>query len=403
MSKNEFNENLLDNVANDTIKSRFKRTNLIIIILAFLYCIYRIYHVVFIDGKIYGFEFYTVIISGAAFILPVLAMQYLGLFVKWQPLIISMLLFSTETIGAMIDGEHDLYFNVLILLSMASAFYLEPKSYLAYFVSSGVILMFLYLTGILQFSEDSAINPDAPKLLAWVFYEVTTLGIFLLVKLVVQSISNIEKRDKQSLDLLAHAAELRDDDTGLHLLRTTYYAAIIIGDLMKNPHKNYLLAEKEGKYIVDTVKLHDIGKIGIDDAILRKTGSLTKEEFDIIKTHTQCGAKMFEDVIGTTDVRDALLSTAYNIAYGHHEKWDGSGYPRGLSGFDIPLCARIATVADVFDALTTERPYKKAFSARKAFDILYEEAGSHFDPYLIEIVKRHEEDFIRNLENLGDG
>ena len=214
-----------------------------------------------------------------------------------------------------------------------------------------------------------------------------------------RSIYLVEKRDKILLNVLARAGELRDSDTGDHLLRTTYYSAILTDGLLKNPQKNYTITKRKRNYIVETVKLHDIGKIAIPDNVLLKPGSLNKEEFEIIKTHIHHGAKIMDEAI--MDGQDELFSTAYDIAYGHHEKWDGTGYPRGLSGFDIPISARVTAVADVFDALTTERPYKKAFSAREAFDILYKDAGTHFDPYLIEIVKRQEKDFIQILEKFG--
>jgi putative two-component system response regulator len=133
------------------------------------------------------------------------------------------------------------------------------------------------------------------------------------------------------------------------------------------------------------------------DAVLLKPGRLTDEEFAIIKEHPAHAAAMLQDAVKELD--DTLLQTTMDIAYRHHEKWDGSGYPGGLRGTDIPLSARITAVADVFDALTSERPYKKAFPVSDALHILYETAGKHFDPYLIEIVKRHEQDFAAVIEN----
>ena len=382
----------------NAMKNRFKRINYLIIAVVFFYCTYRFYEVFSGGGEVFGDKILTLVWFGSACILSVWVLQRFALFLKWQPLIVSMLLFTAATAGAVIDGEFGLYFNILTLVSIFAAFYLNPRNYLWYFVASSTAITILVFGDIINLSEKDGVIYSSATLLAWLFFEIKTLGILILVIIVRKSIDRVERRDKISLDLLARAGELRDNDTGNHLLRTTYYAGIIIADLVKNPHKDYPLAEGEGSLIIDAVKLHDIGKIAVSDAILYKPGKLSDEEFEHIKTHAEQGAKMFEGAAKLMNEQDILLSTAYNIAYGHHEKWDGSGYPRALSGFNIPLSARVAAIADVFDALTTERPYKKAFPPREAFDILYKDAGSHFDPYLIEIVKRHESEFIEISE-----
>jgi putative two-component system response regulator len=202
----------------------------------------------------------------------------------------------------------------------------------------------------------------------------------------------LEQRDRITLDLLARASDLRDHDTGEHIVRTTAYTRILVEDLLASPTEGYTLADMQGWDIIEAVKLHDIGKIAMPDAVLLKPARLTDEEFDIIKTHPEHGNNMLRDAAMTLD-DDSLLQTALEIAYAHHEKWDGTGYPQGTRGTEIPLSARIAAIADVFDALTSVRPYKRAFSPREAFDCLYREAGTHFDPYLITVVKRHEAEF----------
>ena len=208
------------------------------------------------------------------------------------------------------------------------------------------------------------------------------------------------EREKITLDLLAQAGDLRDHDTGEHIARTTNYVRVIAEDLVTNPKEGYELSRLQAHDITDASKLHDIGKVAMPDGVLLKPGKLTPEEFDIIKTHPIHGAELLnEAVLKLGD--DDLLSEARNIAYAHHEKWNGTGYPRKLAGTDIPLSARIAAIADVFDALTSERPYKKAFTNEEAFNILYDDAGSHFDPYLIEVVKNHEEDFKNIRAGIG--
>ncbi|MDR1271996.1 MAG: response regulator [Clostridiales Family XIII bacterium] len=201
-------------------------------------------------------------------------------------------------------------------------------------------------------------------------------------------------REKVTLDLLAKAGDLRDHDTGEHIQRTADFSRIIANDLAQNPASGYEISQSAADDIAEATKLHDIGKIAMPDNVLLKPGKLTPEEFDIIKTHPAFGAGMLLEAVGRLG-NDNLLKEAYDIAYSHHEKWNGSGYPLGLAGTEIPLSARIAAIADVFDALTSDRPYKKAFSIGDALDILYDGAGQHFDPNLIEVVKKHEKDFAQ--------
>lgn len=210
----------------------------------------------------------------------------------------------------------------------------------------------------------------------------------------------LEQRDRITLDLLAMASDMRDHDTGEHIARTTGYARIIVESLLENPVKGYSLTGDKAADIIEAIKLHDIGKIAMPDGVLLKPGRLTEEEFEIIKTHPIHGAKMLKAALVELE-NDSLIQEAYDIAYSHHEKWDGTGYPCGLKGTGIPISARISAIADVFDALTSVRPYKNAFSPRQAFDMLYRDSGTHFDPRLIEIVKLHEEDFVAVMNEVN--
>lgn len=170
---------------------------------------------------------------------------------------------------------------------------------------------------------------------------------------------------------LGRAAEFRDNETGLHVIRMSHYARIIAKALGIDDGWSDLL--------LYSAPMHDIGKIGIPDGVLLKQGRLTDEEWRIMKRHPEIGAM----IIG--DQPNPLMQMAREIALCHHEKWDGSGYPQGLKGEAIPLSARIATLADVFDALTTARPYKDAWSAQESLAFLQENAGSHFDPDLVKV------------------
>ena len=207
-------------------------------------------------------------------------------------------------------------------------------------------------------------------------------------------------RDKSTLDLLARVGDLRDRDTGEHIARTTNYVRIIVMDLVSNPKEGYELTIERAYDIIDAAKLHDIGKVAMPDFVLLKPGKLTTEEFEIVKAHPVYGAELLDEAVQKLG-DDGLLREARNIAYAHHESWDGSGYPGNHSGTDIPLSARIAAIADVFDALTSKRPYKNAFSNDEALKTLYAGAGTRFDPQLIEVVKRNEQEYINIRNGIG--
>jgi len=167
---------------------------------------------------------------------------------------------------------------------------------------------------------------------------------------------------------LGLAAEYKDNETGLHVIRMSWYSKFLAEALGANQEWIDLLFRSS--------PMHDIGKIGIADNILLKPGRLVGEEWQEMMRHSQYGAK----IIG--EHQHPLFKMAKEIALYHHEKWDGSGYPEGLSGNDIPLSARIVAIADVYDALTSERPYKKAWTEEKALSLIQEESGKHFDPSL---------------------
>lgn len=216
-----------------------------------------------------------------------------------------------------------------------------------------------------------------------------------------QSNMKLAHREKLTMELLAKAGDMRDHETGEHISRTMRYMEIILEDLIANPICGYEMTEEKALDIIEASQLHDIGKLAMPDRVLRKPGKLTPEEFEVIKRHPIAGKEILEEAVNKTP-DDQRLRESLNIAYGHHEKWDGSGYPLGLEGDSIPLSARVAAIADVFDALTSDRPYKEAFPSGKALDIIYGDSGAHFDPYLVSIVKRHEEQFVSVNDRGGE-
>ena len=200
----------------------------------------------------------------------------------------------------------------------------------------------------------------------------------------------LKKREDITLNMLARATDLRDHDTGGHIERTTGYVRIIVDDILNNPCSGYCLTMPEADDIVRSSKLHDLGKIAIPDHVLLKQGKLTDEEFMLIKEHPANGRRFFDHFI--SEMEDSFLNTARDIAHFHHERWDGNGYPGLLKGEAIPLSARIVAIADVYDALVSSRPYKKACSHEQSLQIIFESAGSHFDPHLVRIFGCHAEE-----------
>ncbi len=189
----------------------------------------------------------------------------------------------------------------------------------------------------------------------------------------------LTSREKETLLVLCRATDYRDPETGAHLLRMSNYAKLIA--------KNLGFSETEQELILKAAPLHDIGKVGIPDEILLKPGRLTPDEFEIMKQHVLISY----DILQTST--SPLMRLAAELAISHHEKFDGSGYPSGLKGDSIPLSGRIIAVADVFDALTSSRPYKPAWAFEKAVDFLREQRGNHFDPLCVDA-------FLQNLEEV---
>lgn len=186
--------------------------------------------------------------------------------------------------------------------------------------------------------------------------------------------------------------EKRDVTTGKHVKRTGVYVKILANELKEQGIYN--IDDDYVEKISCAAPLHDIGKIAISDTILNKPGKLTEEEFEKIKQHPVVGIEMLETLIYDIGENE-YLNFAHDMVLSHHEKWDGSGYPQGIAGEDIPLSARIMAVADVFEALVSKRCYKEACSYEQAFDIIRNLSGTHFDPVLVEAFLNRKEEVKR--------
>lgn len=243
------------------------------------------------------------------------------------------------------------------------------------------------------------------------FFEMLVASVvFVTIALIVRKLINIICKSNEELESIqnnlvfsfADMIESRDGTTGEHVKRTSKIVSLIANVIKKNPELyNAEFVDRELELIVMSAPLHDIGKMKVPDSILSKPGKLTPEEYNIIKTHSTEGAKIIDRTM--TKIEDPLyVGIARAMALCHHEKWDGSGYPKGLSGNDIPVCARIMAVADVFDALCSKRSYKDPYTIEEAFKIMNESKGSHFEPALVDILnqlKPEMEDLYSNNTN----
>jgi putative two-component system response regulator len=217
-----------------------------------------------------------------------------------------------------------------------------------------------------------------------------------------------------SLFSLAKLAEKRDNETGNHLYRTQAYIEVLMRKLMAHPRFAPALSDPEYQQRISrAAPLHDIGKVGIPDSILLKPGKLTAEEFEIMKTHAAIGADALREAIDRAHTLQAshqheegasfeFLEIARQIAGGHHEKWNGSGYPDGLAGDSIPLPARLMALADVFDALISRRHYKPAFALDDAVGLIQQGAGTHFDPDVVAAFLASIDEFVHIAEQYQD-
>lgn len=197
-------------------------------------------------------------------------------------------------------------------------------------------------------------------------------------------ISNLEHQKEHMVDGFATIVENRDDSTGGHIKRTRRYVRILMDEMSKTPKYRKLISKDYYQQVCEAAPLHDIGKVSTPDSILQKPGKLTDEEYAIMKEHSKVGGEIIRDTF--CDMEDpTFVNIAYEVARYHHERWDGKGYPDGLSGEAIPLHARVMAVADVFDAVSEKRCYRDALPIDECFKIIEEGAGTQFDPDIVKL------------------
>ncbi|MEW5723486.1 MAG: HD domain-containing phosphohydrolase, partial [Thermodesulfobacteriota bacterium] len=268
------------------------------------------------------------------------------------------------------------------------------------------------VVGVIELYEaDESLFRDIRRQERTIWLLVVSAGVLLYVLLfyifystqrrIRETNRRLVRTSEVTIYALAYQAGLRDLETGQHLERTSKYVELLAQELMKfSPYRRYL----SGSYIRDLVMaapLHDIGKVGIPDSILLKPGPLTPEERAVMEQHCEYGARVLREAESRLPFQ-SFLSLGVQLCLGHHEKWDGAGYPRRLKGEDIPLSGRIMALADVYDALRSHRPYKKAFSHDHSRRIILEGTGVHFDPYLVEAFRRVEAEFEKISIQMAD-
>ena len=214
-----------------------------------------------------------------------------------------------------------------------------------------------------------------------------------LVQMVREKTQTIEELQRAVIYALSDLIERRDDLTGGHVVRTQRYMEVLVDGLALSGDYAEETRGADLEMWVESAQLHDIGKVGIPDDILKKPGKLTEEEFEVIKMHTLIGENALRNAMGLTSAK-GFLENAAVVAASHHERWDGTGYPRGLKGLEIPLIGRLMAIADVYDALVSERPYKNAYTHERAVEIIIEESEKQFDPVLVKIFTRHAHAFV---------
>jgi|GEM_PF-1723417 len=222
-----------------------------------------------------------------------------------------------------------------------------------------------------------------------------------LERMVREQVEEIRETRDMALFTLAKLAETRDSETGLHLERIAAYSRILAEAVcFGGAH-----AEADAQWVADLTTgspLHDIGKVAVPDAILRKPGPLTPEEQAIMRLHTTIGGDTLRSILERYDSDQPLLRMAMNIAYSHHERWDGHGYPRGQAGSSIPLAARVVTLADAYDALTSVRPYQPAIPHHEAVERIMVDRGRHFDPSIIDCFLACRDRFAEIQQQMAD-
>ena len=247
---------------------------------------------------------------------------------------------------------------------------------------------------VYTYASYSVIKDSSDETLAYSIVEKDLTERVHLEQKLQDSFNQLKETQSAAILGFAKLTEFRDKSTGKHLERMREYARVLVTKLREKPKYADYITDSYIEDIYISATLHDVGKVGIEDHILLKEGPLTPDEYEKIKEHVEMGGRALAEIDVSMD-KQSFLTIGKEIAYYHHERWDGTGYPEGRKGEQIPLSARIVAIADVYDALTSERSYKRAYSHEEAVNIITEESGVHFDPEIVEVFHANHEIFQR--------
>lgn len=313
-------------------------------------------------------------------------------------------LLSDFYIGDTFNSALMMYHHILLYIFLSGYILVLISFILDQFLSSEFIISGIFFLGAVFVFLENKLHHNAISAMKANLDE--TLRISSALENEREQLISLNKQlletENVTIFALAYQAEIRDKVTGNHILRTAQYVKLLVEDLMKNSkYRNYISVEYKTE-IVKSAPLHDIGKVGIPDRILQKEGPFTRDEFEIMKQHCLLGAQIIRKANERLNFK-SFLAIAEQMTLSHHEKWDGSGYPNGLKGEEIPLSGRIMALADVYDALRAKRQYKASFSHEKACSIIREEKGTHFDPEIVAAFERVEAQFEQISITMNNG
>ncbi|MGN1205710.1 MAG: HD-GYP domain-containing protein [Eubacterium sp.] len=351
-------------------------------------------HAVFlllIDLIIFLFFYYLIRISG------ILLSSKAGLVLLWSPLIIneSVILVTISKLY-FLHGKTTNYSMgipvytcyIMMVLYTTATIFLFFRSW--HFISSqkraSILVYIIACAGITIFQM---IFPES--LVSSLAVTITILCLYINTK--SPAVLELENTYEHMMHSFADIIESRDGSTGNHVKRTTAYVGIILKGMKQHDYYQNILTQDYIDELLQAAPMHDIGKISTPDAILQKPGRLTAEEYEIMKTHTTNGAEIIRKTLSTMGDHN-FVDLVTNVALCHHEKWDGTGYPQGLTGDEIPLCARIMAIADVFDAVSAKRCYRDAMTLEQSFKIIEDGYGTAFEPLLVDVFMEMKNEII---------
>jgi adenylate cyclase len=287
-------------------------------------------------------------------------------------------------------------------LCMVSIFTLSSSPLPTLMGTLGLAAAFMTLSYLLFIFDNAFVSPGAAVITAGILFAFLSAARFSIEKRnAFLWLRQLTRTQQLTMESMAMVAETRDPETGAHIERTKYFVRALAEELKRSGHYSDILSPNYISLLYLSAPLHDIGKVGVPDKILQKPGKLTEAEFEQMKKHAEYGHAIIANTVRRIE-GDNFLKLSGEIAYTHHEKWDGSGYPRGLKEEEIPLSGRIMIVADVYDALTNERYYKPAFSHGTAIDIMQKDREVAFDPVVFDAFMRIEDQVIAISETYRD-